>query len=99
MSREPNYSQPVLFLSRGQKLVLAVIPKDDGSRGGPGDINAIKILEVRVSSTDFVRARRTIDGLRRGRASDGRSSPPAKPRTGQSRAAQEFPEFEQGSGV
>jgi hypothetical protein len=76
-----------------------VIWKDDESRGGPGDIDATDLLEVRVPSAVFVRARLAIDRLRRFRPSVGRPSPPAKSGTGQSRSAREFPEFEQGTGV
>jgi hypothetical protein len=99
MLRGPNHFQSIRPVSRGHKLVLAVIWKGDGSRGGPGDFNVTKILEVRVSSADFVRARPTIDRLRRLRASFGRSSPPAKAETGQSREVRVFPEFEHGAGV
>jgi hypothetical protein len=99
MWKEPNDSQPVNFLSGQPKLVRAVIRKDDGSCGGPGDISATMILEVRLSSEDFIRAGRAIDSLTRRPASLGRSSPSAKPGTAQSPAAREFPEFALGAGV
>jgi hypothetical protein len=99
MLRGPNDSQPVHFLSGEPRLVRAVIRKDDGSCGGPGDINATMTLEVRLSSEDFVQARRAIESLRRRRTSVGRSSPSAKPGMAQSPAAREFLEFEQGAGV
>jgi hypothetical protein len=93
MLREPNHPQPVPSPSRGHKLVLAVIWKDDRSHGDPGDIDATELLEVRVSPADFARTRRAIDRLRRLRASVGRAG------AGPSRAAREFPKFEQGAGV
>ena len=99
MLREPNPSQPVPSLSRKPKLVLAVIREGDGARCDPGAIITTRILEVRVSSADFVRFRRAFGRLRRRRASVGRSSPPAKPRPGRSPAARGFLEFEQGAGV
>ena len=99
MLREPNPSQPVPFPSRTPRLVLVVIREDDGARCDPGAINTTRILEVRVSSADFVRIRRAIGRLRRRRASVGRSSPPARPGPRQSPAAWEFLEFEQGAGV
>ena len=99
MSREPNPPQTVPFLSRKPKLVLAVIREGDGARRDLGAIDTTKILEVRVSSADFVRIRRAIGRLRRRRASVGRSSPPARSGPGRSPAAREFLEFEQGAGV
>jgi hypothetical protein len=99
MLREPNPSQPVPFLSREPELVLAVIREDDGARCDPGAITTTRILEVRVSSADFVRIRRAIGRLRRRRAAVGRPSPSAKPGPGRSPAAREFLEFEQGAGV
>ena len=99
MSREPNPPQPVPFRSRKPELVLAVIREGDGARCDPGAINTTRILEVRLSSADFVRIRRAIGRLRRRRAAVGRSSPPAKPWPGRSPAAWEFLEFEQGAGV
>ena len=97
--RGPNHSEPVHYLSGQPKLVRAVIRKGEGSCGGPGDISATMILEVRLASEAFVRARRAIDTLRRRPDSFGRSSPSAKPGTAQSPAAREFLEFEQGAGV
>jgi hypothetical protein len=99
MLREPNHSQPVPSRSRGPKLVLAVIWKDDGSHGRPGDVNVTRILEVRVSPRDLARTLRAVDRLSRLRASVGRLSPPAQDGTGQSRVVREFPKFEQGAGV
>ena len=99
MSREPNPPQPVPFLSRKPKLVLAVIREGDGARRNPGAIDTTKILEVRVSSADFVRIRRAIGRRRRRRAAVGRSSRPARPGPGRSPAARGFLEFEQGAGV
>jgi hypothetical protein len=99
MLREPNPSQPVPSLSRKPKLVLTVIREDDGARCDPGGITTTRILEVRLSSADFVRIRRAIGRLRRRRATVGRSSPPRKPGPGRSPAARGFLEFEQGAGV
>ena len=99
MLHEPNLSQPVPLLSRKPELVLAVMREDDGARCDPGAINTTRILEVRLSSADFVRIRRAIGRLRRRRASVGRSSPPARPGPGRSPAARGFLEFEQGAGV
>ena len=99
MSREADPSQPAPFLSREPELVLAVIREDDGARRDPGGITTTRILEVRLSSADFVRIRRAIGRLRRRRASVGRSSPPARPGPGRSPAARGFLEFEQGGGV
>jgi hypothetical protein len=99
MSRAPNPPQSVPFLSRKPKLVLAVIREGDGARRDPGAIYSTKILEVRVSSADFVRIRRVIGRWRRRRAAVGRSSPRARPGPGRSPAVRGFLEFEQGAGV
>jgi hypothetical protein len=99
MSREPSPSQPVPSLSRKPKLVRAVIREDDGAHGDPGAITTTRILEVRLSSADFVRIRRAIGRLRRRRDVVGCSSPRAKPGPGRSPGAREFLEFEQGAGV
>jgi len=99
MLREPNPSQPVRFPSRKPRLVLVVIREDDGARCDRGAITTTRILEVRLSSADFVRIRRAVGRVRRHQAAVGRSSPPAEPWPGRSPAAWEFLEFEQGAGV
>jgi hypothetical protein len=99
MLRGPNASQPVHFLSGEPPPVRAAIRTDDGSRDGPGDINATLILEVRLSSEALVRARRAIDRLRRRRPSVRVSGRSAKPGTSHSPASREFLDFEQGAGV
>jgi hypothetical protein len=99
MLSEPNHRQPVPFVPRLPQVAPAVNREDDGTHGGPGDLDEPEILEARVSHRILVGALRPIDRRRHRRAPVGRPAPRSEAGTGPSRAALEFPVFEQGGGV
>jgi hypothetical protein len=99
MRKQSNLQHTTPLRPWPSRNVLAMIPPEDRSRGGPEAISSAGPTAIHVASANLVPARRPTDQPRRQPVTDGGSEGAAKALAGSSPATWEFLEWEQGAGI